>query len=140
MVRSILIPIGPYTEAEPLLQVVDLVKGVWEAEITLLGVITMPVVTSINEEEITHLKQYQELNDHLWHVEKLFSDMGLKNVYRKIIVSRDVPSAIIEEVSTGEYDLLVLAKRRKPPLMVRRSVSKSVIPKVSIPVLVLTMD
>jgi len=140
VVKSILIPIGPYTDAEPLLQVVDLVKNVWEAEITLLGIITMPVVTSINEEEVKDLKQYQELDDHLSYVEKLFSDIGLRNVYRKIIVSRDVPSAIIEEVATGGYDLLVLAKRRKPPLVVRRSVSKSVIPKVSIPVLVLTMD
>lgn len=140
MVKNILIPIGPYTDAEPLLRVVDLVRGILDASITLLGVITMPVVTSINEDEVKGLKQYQELSSHLNYVEKLFMDFGLENIYKKIIVSRDVSAAIVEEVSSGDYDLLVLAKRRKPPLVVRRSVSKSVIPKVYIPVLVLTMD
>ena len=140
MVKNILIPIGPYTDAEPLLQVVDIVKDVIDSSITLLGVITMPVVTSINEDEVKELKQYQELSNHLEYVEKVLVDFGVKNIYKKIIVSRDVPTAIVEEVSSGDYDLLVLAKRRKPPLVVRRSVSKSVIPKVYIPVLVLTMD
>ncbi len=140
MVRNILIPVGPYTEPDPLLKIIDLVSGISGAIITLLGVITMPAVTAINEDEVRELKQYQELSSHLDYVERLFVDVGLRNVKKKIIVSRDVPTAIIEEVAAGDYDLLVLAKRRKPPLVVRRSVSKSVIPKVSIPVLVLTMD
>ena len=140
MVRNILIPVGPYTEPDPLLRIIDLVSGISGAMITLLGVITIPAVTAINEDEVKELKQYQELSSHLDYVERMFVDMGLRNVKKKIIVSRDVPTAIIEEVAAGDYDLLVLAKRRKPPLVVRRSVSKSVIPKVFIPVLVLTMD
>lgn len=140
MVKNILIPIGLYTDAKSLLQVVDIVRDITDVSITLLGVITMPVVTSINEDEVKELKQYQELSSHLESVERVFIDFGLKNIYKKIIVSRDVSTAIVEEVFSGDYDLLVLAKRRRPPLVVRRSVSKSVIPKVYIPILVLTMD
>lgn len=139
-VKNVLIPIGPYTDAEALLRILDIVDGISDAEITLLGVVTIPVVTSINEDEIRDLKKYEDIDKHLYSVQRLFNDVGLEKVNRKIVVSRDVAEAIIEEASTNIYDLLILVKRRKAPLVVRRSISRAVIPKVFIPVLVLTMD
>ena len=138
VVKKILIPVGEYTDPTPLLRLVDMIKGFKSADITLFGVVTVPFTTSLEQEEIKETDRYKRIKSKLDDVRNFFKSINISVRYR-IVLSRDIPEAIIEESLTEEYDLIVLVKRLKPSRFIRKSVSQAVLSKIPRPLLILTM-
>lgn len=138
VVKKILIPVGEYTDPTPLLRLVDMIKGFKSADITLFGVVTVPFTTSLEQEEIKETDRYKRIKIKLDDVRNFFKSINISVRYR-IVLSRDIPEAIIEESLTEEYDLIVLVKRLKPSRFIRKSVSQAVLSKIPRPLLILTM-
>lgn len=137
--KKILIPIGEYTDPIPLLRLIDVIRGFESADITLFGVVTIPFTTSLEQEEIKETEPYKRIKSKLDEVKNFFKSMNIAVKYR-IALSRDVSEAIIEESLSEEYDLIVLVKRLKPPRFIRKSVSQTILSKITRPLLILTMD
>ena len=137
--KRILIPVGEYTDPAPLIKLTEIIRDLELIEIVLFGVVSIPFTTSLEQEEIKNTEPYIRIRDKLEEVSQFFKSLGL-NPKTRIVVSRDVPEAIIEEALSGEYDLIVLIKRLKPPRFVRRSVSQAILSKIPSPLLILTMD
>ncbi len=137
--KRILIPVGEYTDPAPLIKLTEIIKNLESMEIVLFGVVSIPFTTSLEQEEIKNTEPYIRIRDKLEEVSQFFKSLGLSPKTR-IVVSRDVPEAIIEEALSEEYDLIVLIKRLKPPRFVRRSVSQAILSKIPSPLLILTMD
>jgi len=138
-IRSILIPIGLKTSLSPLDFLDYLIPDKSSVEVTLMTVVTLPSVTSLEQNEIEELDIVKESNRKLDESAEILSRMGFK-VRKKILYSRDVAEAIIEESIQNPYDLIILIKRRKVPKFIGRSISKSVLPRIFKPILVLTME
>lgn len=136
---KILIPVGEYTDPVPLLRLTDIIKNFKSSEIILFGVVAIPFTTSLEQEEIRDTEPYKRVKNKLEEVREFFKSINL-NVRCKIVLSRDVPEAIVEESISEEYDLIVLIKRMKPSRFIRKSVSQAVLSKMSRPILILTMD
>ncbi len=136
---KILIPIGEYTDPTPLLRLVDIIKGFESADITLFGVVTIPFTTSLEQEEIKETDRYKRIKSKLEDVRNFFKSINI-SVRHRIVLSRDIPEAIIEESLSEEYDLIVLVKRLKPSRFIRKSVSQAILSKIPRPLLILTMD
>ena len=137
--KRILIPIGEYTDPTPLLKLIEIINGIKSADITLFGVVTIPFTTSLEQEEIRETKPYKTIKGKLKDAEDFFRSIGI-NVRSRIVVSRDIAEAIIEESLSEEYDLIVLVKRLKPSRFIRKSVSHAVLSKIPRPMLILTME
>ncbi len=137
--KRILVPVGEYTEPTPLIKLTEIIKDLESAEIMLFGVVPIPFTTSLEQEEIKNTEPYIRIREKLDEVREFFMSLGLEPKTR-IVVSRDVPEAIIEEATSEEYDLIVLIKRLKPPRFVKRSVSQAILSKIPSPLLILTMD
>jgi len=139
LIRNILIPIGLKTKILPLSILDTLFSDKNNIIITLVSVITIPAVTSLEQNEISELPIVNETHKKLDEAESILVKMGFK-VNRKILFSRDVAEAIIEESIQNPYDLIILIKRRKMPKFIGRSISKSVLPHIYKPILILTME
>jgi len=139
MVKNILVPIGLKTELSPLEFLEELFPEKNDLEITLITVVTIPSVTSLEQREINDIEIVRESHKKLEEASKVIEAMGFR-VNKKIIYSRDVAEAIVEESIQNPYDLIILIKRRKMPKFIGRSISKSVLPKIYKPILILTMD
>lgn len=138
-VKRILIPVGEYTDPTPLIKLVDIIQDLDKTEIILFGVVSIPFVTSIEQDEIRDTEPYKRIRDKLEEVKVFFNNIGLDPM-TKLVISRDVPEAIIEESVSGEYDLIILIKRIKPPRFLGRSVSQSILSRLPKPLLILTME
>ena len=137
--KNILIPIGPYTDPSPLLELRDLIKGFEDSNITLLGVLTVPFVTPLEESGLKDTEPYKRIRDKVLEAEEFLRNMN-KNIRSRIVVARSVPEAIVEVALSEEYDLIILIKRARPPKLLHRSVSQAVISKMPRPILILTME
>ncbi len=138
-VRRILIPVGEYTDPTPLIKLLDIIKNIELSDITLFGVVTIPFTTSLEQEEIKDTEPYKKIRSKLDEVREFFRSINITVKY-KIVLSRDVPEAIIEESLSEEYDLIVLIKRLKPPRFIKKSISQAILSKIPRPLLILTMD
>lgn len=139
MVKYLLLPIGLKTDLSPLGFLNELFKDKSGVEITLMTVVTIPAVTSLEQEEINNIEVVKDSHIKLDEAAKIIESIGYK-VKKKIIYSRDIAEAIIEESIQNPYDMIILIKRRKTPKFIGRSISKSVLPKIHKPILILTMD
>jgi len=139
MPRNILIPLGLKTDLTPLEILEEFFPYKEDVEITLMTVVTIPSVTSLEQKEINNIEIVKDSHEKLEEAAKAIESMGYQ-VRKKILYSRDVVEAIIEESIQNPYDLIILIKRRKVPKFIGRSISKSVLPKIHKPILILTMD
>ncbi len=139
MPLKILLPIGPYTSITPILDLDKYICDFKHSEITIFSVIEIPFVTSLEQDEIKRLDIYTLIKSRIDEVVKILDDMGVSSKV-KIVYSRSVDEAIVEEALSGQYDLIVLIKRRKPPRILGKSISRSVLSKIPVPLLILTMD
>ena len=139
MPRNILIPLGLKTDLTPLEILEEFFPYKEDVEITLMTVVTIPSVTSLKQKEINNIEIVKDSHEKLEEAAKAIESMGYQ-VRKKILYSRDVVEAIIEESIQNPYDLIILIKRRKVPKFIGRSISKSVLPKIHKPILILTMD
>jgi nucleotide-binding universal stress UspA family protein len=137
--KKILIPIGEYTDPTPLYQLPEIIRDFEDCEIVLFSVVTVPFTTSLDQEEIVDTEPYLRIRNKLSEVIEMFRNIGIEPV-SKIVSSRNVPEAILEESITGEYDLIVLIKRMRHPKFISRSVSQAILSKIPRPLLILTMD
>ena len=139
MPRNILIPLGLKTDLTPLEILEEFFPYKEDVEITLMTVVTIPSVTSLEQKEINNIEIVKDSHEKLEEAAKAIESIGYQ-VRKKILYSRDVVEAIIEESIQNPYDLIILIKRRKVPKFIGRSISKSVLPKIHKPILILTMD
>lgn len=137
--KRILIPVGEYTDPAPLIKLTDIIRDLHMLEIILFGVVSIPFATSLEQEEIRNTEPYLRIERKLKEVREFFRSLGVDAKIR-IVLSRDVSDAIIEESLSEDYDLIILIKRRKLPRFVRKSISQAILSKIPRPLLILTMD
>lgn len=137
--KRILIPIGLYTKPLPYKFLNSFIPDPSKVEVILFTVITLPAATSLEQNDIVKLPIVEEHRKKLREVSEFLSELGFK-VIEKIVFARDVVEAILNEILENPYDLLILVKRKNLPRFIGRSISRSLLPKVHKPVLILTMD
>lgn len=135
----ILIPVGLYTKTLQYKFLKNLFKDPKEIDITLFTVVTLPMTTSLEQEEVVDLPIVEEYKKKLEEVSTLLQGMGFR-VIERLVFARDVVDAILNEALDNPYDMIILVKRRKLPRFIGRSVSQSLLPKIYKPILILTME
>ena len=138
MIR-ILVPVGLHTKPEPYTFLRNIFRD-REVEAVLYTVVTLPATTSLEYGEYMDLPIVEKMREKLNMVSKIFREELGFMVAEKIVFARDVVEAIVEEVIQNPYDMVVLVKRRRVPRFIGRSVSRSLLPRISKPILILTMD
>ncbi len=139
MKMKILIPVGLYTKTLQYKFLENLFKDPKEVDITLFTVVTLPITTSLEQEEIVDLPVVEEHKKKLEEVSTLLQGIGFR-VIEKLAFARDIVEAIINEALENPYDMIILVKRRNLPRFIGRSVSRSLLPKIHKPILILTME
>ena len=136
---KVLIPVGLYTKTLQYKFLGNLFKNPKEVDITLFTVVTLPITTSLEQEEVIELPVVEEHKKKLEEVSTLLQGIGFR-VVEKIAFARDIVEAIINEALENPYDMIILVKRRNLPRFIGRSVSRSLLPKINKPILILTME
>jgi len=135
----LLIPIGLYTKPFQYKFLNEIFRDPHNVEVVLFTVITLPQATSLEQKDIFDLPIVEEHRKKVNEIGMLFEEMGFK-VIEKIVFARDVVDAILNEAIENPYDMIILVKRKNIPRFIGRSVSRSLLPKVHKPILILTMD
>jgi len=139
MKMKILIPVGLYTKTLQYKFLEQLFKNPKEVDITLFTVVTLPITTSLEQDEIVDLPMVEEHKKKLEEISTLLQGIGFR-VIEKLAFARDIVEAIINEALENPYDMIILVKRRNLPRFIGRSVSRSLLPKIHKPILILTME
>ena len=135
----LLIPVGLYTKPFQYKFLKEIFEEPENIEIVLFTVITLPQVTSLEQKDIFDLPIVDEYRNKVNEIGMLFKELGFK-VIEKIVFARDIVEAILNEAIENPYDMIVLVKRKSLPRFIGKSVSRSLLPKIHKPILILTMD
>lgn len=139
-IRNVLVPIGIDTDITPYYNVKDMLKPSKNTLFTLYSVIEVPFATTLEaESEIRETERYIRVREKLERAYKLFTDLGLRAIY-KIDFGRDIIDSIVQEAIAGPYDLIILVKHRKQPRFLGRSISRALVARVTKPILILSME
>lgn len=138
--KNILVPIGLKTDLTVYYRLEEILKISKSDILTLIHIIEVPFSTTL--EAVNQLKatdKYSLSVKKLDSAENIFKSIGF-NVKKRIEFGRDIVETIVDIATNENYDVIVLVKRRKVPRFLGKSVSRGVISRVNIPVLILTMD
>ncbi|MHA1754515.1 MAG: universal stress protein [Candidatus Odinarchaeia archaeon] len=134
---KILIPIDLEIEKDVLVKGLALISKLKKPVITLLHIIELPVTASLDIRE--HHSKVEEIELKVKPMVEWLKGQSFEVNY-KIAVARYITSGIVEEANSGDYDLVILTKR-KPPKGIRRLFYRShtdkVTGSVNCPVLIL---
>lgn len=136
---KILIPVGLYTKPLQYKFISQLFKDPGKVNITIFTVVQLPITTSLEQEEVIELPIIEEYKKKLEEISTLLRAIGF-TVIEKLAFARDIVEAIINEAQENPYDMIILVKRRNLPRFIGRSVSRSLLPKIYRPILILTME
>ncbi|HIQ13801.1 MAG TPA: universal stress protein [Thermoprotei archaeon] len=136
---KLLIPIGLYTKPLQYKFLGQLFNDPEKVNITLFTVVQLPVTTSLEQEDIIELPVIEEYKQKLEEISTMLKAIGF-TVIEKLAFARDIVEAILNEVQENPYDMIILVKRRNLPRFIGRSVSRSLLPKIHKPILILTME
>ncbi len=85
----VLIPIGLYTKALQYKFLESIFKDPKEIDITLFTVVTIPITTSLEQEDVTKLPIVEKHREKLEEISTLLQGLGFK-VVEKVAFARDV--------------------------------------------------
>ncbi len=138
--HRILVPIGEKTRALDVLKLTILLKNPEKYIYTLLGLVKVPFITSLEiNKEIMGIDQAKKIRGKLKEINREMNKYKFKTEV-KVATCRDIADGIVEESNRGGYDLIILIKRRGKRRFFEKSVSKEVIERAEIPVLLLRSD
>ncbi len=138
--HRILVPIGEKTRALDVLKLTILLKNPEKYIYTLLGLVKVPFITSLEiNKEIMGIDQAKKIRGKLKEINREMDKYKFKTEV-KVATCRDIADGIVEESNRGGYDLIILIKRRGKRRFFEKSVSKEVIERAEIPVLLLRSD
>jgi len=139
-VTKYLVPIGLKTDLSTYYQIKDLLKVRGGDKFTLLYVIEVPASTTLEAlNELKTTDAYKNAVKKLDEAKKVFLSLSLPFEIR-IEFGRDIAETIADIALNEDYDMIILVKRRKIPKFLGRSISKSLIGRVSTPILILSME
>lgn len=134
---KILLPLSLKTERKILVKGLAIIGGFQNPFITVFHIIELPVTAALDIKE--HKLKVKEVENKLKPIVKWIEAQSFK-VRIRIVVSRHISDAIVEEARIGGYDLVVLTKR-KPPQGIGRILYRShtdyVTGKIDCPALIL---
>ncbi len=137
--RKILLPLAEPIDSQKLKGLI--VGQLWLEgdEFTLFHIIESPVVSSLGIEQFND--QITESESWLREIADELRKEGI-NTRAKVAVARDAVDAIAEEVEEGDYDLVVMLKRKRRKLrrLILKGVSERVASAVRVPVVTLLME
>ncbi len=137
--RKVLVPIGLETKAEDVLKLILFLKNAEKYLYVLFTAVKLPPTTSLeSEEQLIKLDATKKLKRRINEVGKEMGKYGLKTEAR-IVACREVYEAIVEESNQG-YELIILVKRKRVKPFFEKSISRKVIEKTNIPVLLLRSE
>jgi hypothetical protein len=108
---KILLPISLEYNKNVLVKGLAILTNLKEPYIIVFHAIELPVTATLD------LSEHQEKVDEIKSKLKPFTDWIKKQSFEikeRIVVTRRITDAIIEEANSGNYDLLLLTKRRPP--------------------------
>jgi nucleotide-binding universal stress UspA family protein len=137
--RKILLPLAEPVDPQKLKGLI--IGKLWLEgdEFTLFHVIESPAASSLDLEQFN--RQIAKSESWLNEIGEELRRGGL-DVKVKVAVARDAAEAIVEEITGGDYDMVVFLKKKRRALkrLIIRGVSEKVASSVSIPVVTLLMD
>ncbi len=137
---NILVPIGIETDLTVYHEVPQLLKLKKNMIFTLYHVVEIPFITTLEAvDELIKTKRYVDGKRKVEEAKKIFESLGL-TAKEKVEFGRDTVEMIINEAISGGYDLIILVKRRKQPRFLGKSVSRAVVARVKLPILILSME
>jgi nucleotide-binding universal stress UspA family protein len=125
---KILIPLGPELDKPKMISALDALSSFKEPLLVLFHVIELPSRTVPLDQAIQESDFKETEEKHVLQVAKWLREQGY-NVQTKVAVARSVADGVIEEANNGEYNAVLLLKRRLKQGFLRRH--KSVSEKVS---------
>lgn len=136
MIKKILLPVDGSSFSEKAGEyAINLAKG-FNAELIAIHVMQVGATQKLESESIESIKLKQAETCFSSLKEKA-SDVSL-DMETKILVSRSIADAILEEAKDGDYDIIVIASRGLGGLkkLVLGSVTEGILQKSTVPVLV----
>lgn len=137
--RNILLPLAEPVNPQKLKALI--IGKLWLEgdEFTLFHIIESPAASSLDLEQFN--RQIAKSESWLNEIGEELRKGGL-NVRVRVAVARDAAEAIVEEIRGGDYDMMVLLKKKEGILkkLIFRGVSEKVASSVSILVVTLLID